>query len=237
MTAATRVLRGPAPPAHTFAALGDGVPAVAPPTFVAFPDLVESEPAAPPEPPDPAETFDEGRQVGRTDRDAEVEALQAEVDRLQAALADAEAAAAEADGLRAEAVAEAAERLAVLWSDAVREMQPTMASIAIEAAEALLAAPLSEPQQAAAETAIAEAVDALAADGPVVVALHPVDLLRLQEAGLAASLTGAHPGLRWEPDAALAESDWTATTSEATIRRVRTDMVASLRARLGLTPA
>lgn len=231
-----RVLRGAEPVAHRFAELaadaeviGDALPAFVPLAgLVALPD---DAPAAEPAP-DPGEAFDEGRRAGHAERDAEVEALQAEVARLEAALADAEAAA----GAHAATVDDAAERLGGLWDEAVRALQPTLATLAIETAEAVLASPLSAPQRAATEAAVAEAIDALAGEGPVVVTLHPVDLLRIEEAGLAASLVGAHPGLRWEPDASLAEGDWAAATSVATVRRIRDEMLAGLRDRLGLAP-
>jgi hypothetical protein len=228
-----RVLRGAEPAPHRFAELSGAAPAPDDvPAFVPLAGLValpSEEPVAEPAP-DPTEAFEDGRQAGRADRDAEVEALEAEVARLEAALADAESAA----GAHAATVDDAAERLSGLWAEAVEALQPTLASLAIETAEAVLAAPLSDPQRAATEAAVAEAVDALASEGPVVVTLHPVDLLRIEEAGLAASLAGAHPGLRWEPDVSLAEGDWTAATSVATVRRIRDEMLAGLRGRLGL---
>ncbi|PAP75768.1 hypothetical protein [Rubrivirga marina] len=235
-----RVLRGAEPAPHRFAELtadaqviGNDLPAFVPLAGLIAAAPPEAPPEATPEPPpDPAASFEEGRRAGHAARDAEVEALQAEVDRLGAALAEAEAAA----EARAATVDAATERLRGLWDGAVRELQPTLAALAIETAEAVLAAPLSDPQRAATEAAVAEAIDALAGEGPVVVALHPVDLLRIEEAGLAASLGGAHPGLRWEPDPSLAEGDWTATTSVATVRRVRDEMLAGLRDRLGLDP-
>ena len=80
-------------------------------------------------------------------------------------------------------------------------------------------------------------MDALAGDAPLSVIVHPVTLLHLQETGLADSLQGAHPRLRWEPDNTIAEDDWAASTPEAAIRRIRDSMLASLRERLGLEPS
>lgn len=238
-TAPSRVLRGLSPSPYAFDVLdGDAGPSPEPPTFIAYDDLlalstpVEAEPP-PPAPIDPAEAFEDGRQAGRAERDEEVDALRAEVDRLTAALDEATATAAE----RATFAERAAERLSTEWTEAIRRTEPQLVSLAIETAEALLDAPLSPEQRTAADRAVAVAVDGVAGEAPLVVALHPVDLLHLQESGLADSLSGAHPGLRWEPDGTFAEGDWSVSTSDAAIRRVRADMVAALRNRLGLTAA
>ena len=245
MTPTTRVLRGTDPTPHVFASLDDAFAPSAAPAFVPFPGLAplapdvdgavegdattESEPAPVPAPP----TFEDGVRAGRAERDGEVAALQAEVARLGAALKAAEAEVASGEALRTET----ADRLAALWAEAARQMEPALAALAIETAEALLRAPLSPDQRAAADRAIADAVDALSTNGPLIVSLHPVDLLHLQESGLADALATAHPTLRWEPDDARAEGDWTASTSEAAIRRIRTDLIGGLRERLGLPAA
>lgn len=238
-TASPRVLRGLSPSPYAFEVLdGRAAPSPEPPPFVAYADLLTlsapSEPEPPPPAPvDPDEAFEDGRRAGLAERDGEVEALRAEVDRLTAALDEATATADE----RAAFAERAAERLSAGWAEAARQAEPQMAALALETAEALLGAPLSPEQRAAADRAIAVAVDTVAGEGPLVVTLHPVDLLHLQEAGLAESLSGAHPGLRWEPDGTFAEGDWSVSTSDAAIRRVRADMVAALRTRLGLVAA
>ncbi len=239
---APRVLRGLDLAPHAFAAL-DGPPPTPrePPAFVSLRDVVLGAlPEVPVEPePDPLApvvdaAFQSGRQAGRADRDAEVAGLRAEVERLAAALDASTQTAAEQAAL----VESATDRLATHWSEAVRALELDLAALAVETAEAVLTAPLSDDQRAAAERALAAAVDALAGGATVTVALHPVDLLHLQESGLSDAVQGAHPDLRWEPDSALAEGDWSVSTDDAAVRRVRTEMMGALRERLGLpTPA
>lgn len=228
-----RVLRGHAAPPHRFAPLpaAAAVPAFEP---LAFEPLAFGGPAAPPvssgEAAADAEAldaaFEAGREAGRAGRDDEVAALRADVERLEAEAA----ARAEADA----ATGRAAERLAGLWEGGIRGLEPALAALAIETAEALLSAPLSGAQRAAADQALAEAVDAVAGAAPLSVRLHPVDLLHLQESGLADALSRSHGGLRWEPDNTLAEGDWTATTPEAAVHRLTRPMLGALRERLGV---
>ena len=231
-----RVLRGVDLQPHAFDVLDGSAPRVpALPAFVPLADLSAPEDVAPEPEPDPlapvrAEAFEEGRQAGRADRDDEVDALQAEVERLTAERDEVTQALADRDTL----VQAATDRLTAGWAEAVRSLEQDLAALAIETAEAVLDAPLSDDQRAAAERALAAAVDALAGGAAVAVALHPVDLLRLQESGLADAVQGAHPDLHWEPSDALAEGDWTVSTDAAAIRRVRADMLGALRERLGL---
>lgn len=215
---ATAVLRGLSPAPFVFGALGDAPAAAA-------------EDAAPALSPDQA--FEAGRQQAAEEAAERVAALEAEAERLAAALAEAdEAEAARADGLR-----ESAERLQALWAEGVRALEPALAALAIETAEAVLEAPLSDAQRAAAQGALSGAIDGVAGEPPVTVSLHPIDLLGLQESGLAGALDETHPGLRWEADAGLAEGDWAVSTADAAVRRVRAAMLAALRERLGLPAA
>lgn len=224
-----RVLRDNAPlEPFRFEVLDESAQAEAPvfPTFAPFPLVALAETDAPAEPspePDPAA-------VRQATHDAEVAALRAEVDRLTADLGHA----AEALAETVRAAERTAETLGDVWREALRQLEPGVVSLAVEAAEAVLDAPLSPAQRAAVDQALAESVDGLANGGPVSVALSPVDLLHIQESGLARSLEGSHAGLAWEPDAEMAPGDWSVATPEAVVRRVRTDMLASLRARLGL---
>ena len=205
------VLRGLSPDPWAWAAIdGTAVPA-------------EPEPSA-------DEAFEAGRQQGLAEAADHVAALEAEAARLADALAHAERAQADHAG----ATTGAADRLAALWAEGVRALEPALAALAVETAEAVLEAPLSADQRVAAERALSSAVDAVAGGPPVTVSLHPIDLLGLQESGLAGALDATHPGLRWEADAALAEGDWSVSTADAAVRRVRTAMVAALRERLGL---
>ena len=214
---ATAVLRGLSPTPFAFAAF-DGTPAAA----ARWP---EPEPALSPD-----DAFEAGRQQALAEAAEQTAALEAEAARLAAALDQAERdRAAHADALH-----QSAERLAGLWADGVWALEPALAALAVETAEAVLEAPLSGDQRAAAARALSGAIDHVAGGPPVTVSLHPVDLLAVQESGLAGALDETHPGLRWEADAGLAEGDWAVSTADAAIRRVRTAMVAALRERLGL---
>lgn len=235
----TRILRDvPARP-YAFAALDAEAPSPEIPSFVPLSDMTTwsvSRKGAPPEsdsdplPPAMAEAFERGREAGRADRDDEVTTLQAEIDRLTQAQTEA----AEAAEVQVAFVRDAAERLHAHWSETVRALQPTLAALALDVAEAVLDAPLGDAQRAATDGAIATAVDALAGEAPLSVAVHPVDLLHLQESGLADTLSETHPTLRWEPDSTLAEGDWSVATPDAAVRRLRATMIATLRERLGL---
>lgn len=230
--AASRILRNTDPSPYQFAAVGSAGD-IAPPTFAPLHSLsgAGGPSAADPEPSRQAEaTFEDGRQQGRADRDAEVAELQAEVDRLTADLEESQ----NATEQHVRIVTEAADRLSDGWTGAVRSMEPDLVALALEAAEAVLDAPLSAEQRSATEAALSGAVGSLAARAPVTISLHPVDLLHLQETGLATALESAHNGLRWEPLSKLAEGDWTVTSAEAAVRRVRTEMLGALRDRLGI---
>ncbi len=106
--------------------------------------------------------------------------------------------------------------------------------LAVDAAEAALGSPLTDRARVEVERSLAAAVEELAGDGNIDVSLHPVDLLRIQESGFDAQLSAALPGLRWHPDDTLAEGDWSARSSQAVIRRVRSEMVDAIRTRLGI---
>jgi len=211
------VLRGITPEPYTFDQLGaNGELVVAP---------IPSVPAPSPEAIE--EAYARGHKDGLRERQDEVAALQEETVRLAQDLKE---------GIEDQKafVQHTAERLSEQWTAALKEIEPALAAIAIDVAEAVLEAPLANLQRDATDRAIADAVDALAGDAPLLVTVHPVTLLHLQETGLAESLQGAHPRLRWEPDNTIAEDDWAASTPDAAIRRVRESMLASLRERLGL---
>ena len=219
-TSASRVLRGITPEPYIFTQFtADGHAVVAPPE--------PSEPAPSPEALE--EAYARGRKDGLRERQGEVAALQEETVRLARELKD---------GIEDQRafVQHTAERLSEQWTGAIRAIEPTLAAMAIDVAEAVLEAPLADRQRDATDRAIADAVDTLAGDAPLSVIVHPVTLLHLQETGLAESLSGAHPRLRWEPDNTIAEDDWAASTPEAAIRRIRVAMIADLRERLGLEP-
>ena len=211
-----RVLRGVDPAPYTFATIGaDGeIDAPAPSVPTITPDELEA-------------AFERGREAGMRERQDEVAALQDETVRLAQQLQD---------GIEAQKAftERTAEGLGEQWRTAIRQLEPTLAEIAVDIAEAILEAPLADAQRAALDRSLAGAVDALAGDAPLSVTVHPVTLLHLQETGLAESLIGAHPRLRWEPDNTIAEDDWAASTPEAAVRRIRAAMLTDLRERLGL---
>ena len=215
----SRVLRGIEPAPYTFATIhADG-------------EIAEPIPTVPVITPDELEAaFERGREEGMRERQNEVAALQDETVRLAQQLQD---------GIEAQKVfiERTAEGLGDQWRTAVRQLEPTLAEIAVDIAEAILESPLADTQRAALDRSLAGAVDALAGDAPLSVTVHPVTLLHLQETGLAESLIGAHPRLRWEPDNTIAEDDWAASTPEAAIRRIRAAMLTDLRERLGLGPS
>ncbi|WP_420456793.1 hypothetical protein [Rubrivirga sp.] len=233
LSPSARVLRDNAPlEPFLFQVLDEDEPldAAALPAFVPFPSLFPDPVGEAPEDGPDAESAEALEAAQAAAHDAETDALRAEVDRLTAALDQAN----DAREAASDAARQTADRLTDLWAEALRQIEPELVALALEAAEAVLDAPLSPDQRAAADHALAETVDGLAGGGPVVVAVPPVDLLHLQESGLAATLSGAHPDLRWEPSDALAEGDWSVSTSQAAVRRVRADMLATLRDRLGL---
>lgn len=214
-----RVLRQPTVDAYAFGSLGD--PPVEPAAFKPMPE------------PDPPGAFVAGREAGLSEAEAQIEALKAEVSRLSEALDHDRAAAAE----RTAFVETAAAALRTRWDEAVAELEAPLVELAVGIAESVLDAPLSPAQRSAAAAALAAGVDAVGGSPPVTVSLHPVDLLRAQETGFAASLEATHPGLQWEANPALVEGDWGVSTSTAAIQHIRADMLAALRSRLSISPA
>jgi flagellar biosynthesis/type III secretory pathway protein FliH len=129
-----------------------------------------------------------------------------------------------------------AARLRALWDERLADAEPHLVGLAVDVAEALLDGPLDADQQAATASALTAAIERLADRPPLVVALHPVDHLRLQETGLTEALSASHPGLRWVPEPGLAEGDWSLDADGAALRHVRAEVLRDLRLRLGLLP-
>ncbi len=132
------------------------------------------------------------------------------------------------------AFADDAARLRSLWEDHLAVIDPLLVELAVDVAEAVLDRPLDDKAHEATTAAVTAAVERLAAHPPLVITLHPVDHLRLQEAGMVDALTASHPGLRWAPDTTLAEGDWSLDATGAAIRHVRAEILSDLRRRLGL---
>ncbi len=206
------VLRGLSPAPFVFGALGED------PTAARAPQRSD------------ADAFEAGRQHAHAEHAEHLATLTAEVEALRAE----RDAAADAEAEHQSLCRETAQKLSEAWDRGIRELEPSLAALAIETAEAILEAPLSDRQRAAAERSLSHAIDTVAGGPPVTIALHPIDLLRFQETGLAAALDETHADLRWEADAGLAEGDWFVSTADAAVRRVRLAMVEALRERLGL---
>lgn len=176
----------------------------------------------------------EWQQQAVAECEAAVAAARAQAYAEGAAAARAELAAArEAERL---AFADDAARLHALWEAHLTSLDPPLVELALDVAEAVLDGPLGEDDHATLTEAITSAVERVATQPPLVVSLHPVDHLRLEEAGLAEALSASHPGLRWVPDAGLAEGDWTLDADGVAVRRVRSEVLHDLRHRLGLDP-
>ena len=220
---AASVLRGLSPPPFAFGPLADDAPTDQP-TFTPFSVTSSS---------DLDDAFQAGHQQGADEAAERLAALEAEVASLRAALTEA----GDSDRAHTDLCRETGERLSAEWAEGIKSLEPALAALALDAAQAVLDAPLSDVQRSAAERALSAAIDTIAGGPPVTVTLHPIDLLRFQESGLAGALDATHPGMRWEADAGLAEGDWSVSTSDAAVRRVRTAMVAALRERLGLAAA
>lgn len=134
-----------------------------------------------------------------------------------------------------EAHAADAARLKTLWTDHIEASKPLLVELALDAAEAILDAPLPSSVKGASARAITAAVDALAGDPPLTVRLHPVDHMRLQEAGVTDQLDAVHADLTWNPDSDLAEGDWSVSSPSGLVRRLREEIAQTLRHRLSET--
>ncbi len=147
--------------------------------------------------------------------------------------ADAERAAEDGRIALREAVEREMRTLREAWQAHHREMETQMARLAFDIAEAVLAAPLPDNVRLVSTRALHEAVEALGKE-PLTATLHPVDLLRVQESGIEAEMRRAAAEIRFEADPFLSEGDWHIETDSASIRRVRTELLDTLRRRLGL---
>ncbi len=164
-----------------------------------------------------AEGYEEGRADGYASGYAEAE----------------EAVRAEAQEQR-EALVEDASRLDAVWARYVEEREPMLIELALELAETIVDAPLAEPLRTVSEEGLAEAVAELAGTPPVTVSLHPSDYERLRETELAQRLEATCEELQWAPDADRAEGDWSVVSPAGAIRRLRSEVVETLRSHLGL---
>lgn len=140
------------------------------------------------------------------------------------------------DQTRADLAADGA-RLQTSFEAFMESVEVRAVALAVDAAEAVLGCNLPDDARLVIEQSLATAIEELAGDGAIDVNLHPVDLLRIQESGFEAQVSSAVPSVRWSPDETLEEGDWSAKSSQAVIRRIRSELVNSLRARLGVNGA
>lgn len=124
-----------------------------------------------------------------------------------------------------------------LWETYIEESEPPLIELTLNLAEAILDAPLTDSIREASEEALAEAVAELANAPPVTVTVHPVDYQRFQESGLADRLTKKYEDLHFESDPECVEGDWSVSSPEGAIRRLRSEVLKTLRSRLGLAPS
>jgi flagellar assembly protein FliH len=164
-----------------------------------------------------ADGYERGHDDGYDDGyDAAESALQAEWEDARAALID--------DTTRFEEA----------WAQYVEANETRFVELALTLAEAIVDAPLSDEVRAASETALADAVAELASTPPVTVTVHPVDYQRLQESGVAERLINAHDDVQLESDPERPEGDWDVSSPTGVVRRRRSEVIATLRDRLGL---
>ena len=133
-----------------------------------------------------------------------------------------------------EALLDDATRLEDVWTRYVEEQESMLIELALELAEVIVDAPLTASLRRPAEDALAEAIAELSATPPVSVRVHPSDYERLQETGLADRVAGTGDALNWTPDPDCTPGDWSVSSSAGVIRRLRHDVVESLRHRLGM---
>ncbi len=202
----------------------------------AAPEPEPEEPVEPPPPPpvDPEALKAEWDAAWQARMTEAVE--QARKEGYDAGRAEAEEALrAEVASAKAAFVADAA-RLQEAWRAFMEKAEPMLAHLAFTTAGAILDAPLPTDVKDLATRALSRAVDRLAGEAQLRISLHPVDLLRLRESGLADELSAAHPGLEWDSDERLREGDWIVQSPAAMIRRVKEELLETLRERLGLPP-
>ncbi len=124
--------------------------------------------------------------------------------------------------------------LAAARSKLLTDSEELAARLAFDVAESILGAAVPDAARRASMGALNQALDQIAADQTIVATLHPVDLLRLSENGLSDEMQAAHSGLKLEADPLLEEGDWHLATPDAVVRRVRSELLGTLRRRLGL---
>jgi flagellar assembly protein FliH len=125
-------------------------------------------------------------------------------------------------------------KLRAAWKQFLEESEPSLVELSFDIAQAVLDSPLPGNVKNVATRALAEAVEQLAGSAPIEIMLHPVDFLSLQESGLVDQLESLHAGIRWEPRPEMKQGDWAVQSPAAAIRRLESELIGTLRSRLGL---
>lgn len=125
-------------------------------------------------------------------------------------------------------------QLRTQWDAYLEKLEPALAELSFEIAQAVLDAPLPPNVKGVAARAITEAVEQMAGSAPIEILIHPVDFLRLQESGVVEQLESLHSGLRWEPRPDMKQGEWVVQSPSMTIRRLEEELLGTLRSRLGL---
>jgi len=122
-----------------------------------------------------------------------------------------------------------------LWDEFIEESETMLVDLALQLAETIVDAPLTESIRQASEEALLEAVSHLSKTPPVTITVHPVDYQRLRESGLTDRLQEKYDDLTLESDPDCNEGDWSVSSPEGVVRRLRSEVVETLRRELRLT--
>lgn len=134
-----------------------------------------------------------------------------------------------------EALIDDINRFEEVWTQYIDENESRMVELALQLAETIVDAPLTDSLRGASEEAVIEAVAELAGTPPITITVHPVDYQRFQESGLAEHLTDKYPELQLESDPEHTEGDWTVASPAGAIRRRRSEVIDTLRDHLHLS--
>ena len=124
-----------------------------------------------------------------------------------------------------------------LWETFIERAEPSLVEFTFAVVDQLLSAPLTAPLRAISERALIRALDKLKHDAPIRISLNPVDLLRLEESGLAENLKSGFPLLSWEANPDIVEGDWYLESPQKVIRHVAAELITNLQERLNLNDA
>jgi flagellar assembly protein FliH len=127
---------------------------------------------------------------------------------------------------------EDATRFEQLWETYLDEAEAQMVELTLDLAETIVDAPFTESMRQASEEAVVEAVTELSSAPPVTIRLHPVDCQRVRESGLMERLTENFDGLTLEPEPDFEEGDWSVSSPTGVVRRVRDEVLDTLRGEL-----